>query len=200
MSTAGLMLLTPRLRPRSTGPALRSAPLPVTATVLSALTHGLLAVIMIVAASTWSVRQPKTYVVNLVPAVAAVGTPQGRPAPTPVMPPRPEEPAPRVSQRTPQLPEREIPKAAPAPPPAPTRAPSLPDRSASLPDRALPDRALAPRLGRAARGRQGAAVGGQQTTPAPRRRPPPAPYRPARPNRRLRPSAARPAPRRVPAP
>lgn len=146
MSTAGLMLLTPRLRPRSTGPALRSAPLPVTATVLSALTHGLLAVIMIVAASTWSVRQPKTYVVNLVPAVAAVGTPQGRPAPTPVMPPRPEEPAPRVSQRTPQLPEREIPKAAPTPPPElPTRAPSLPDRSASLPDRALPDRPLAPR-------------------------------------------------------
>src|SRR6185436_15253330 len=67
------MHLTPRLRPRSTGPALRSAPLPVTATVLSALTHGLLAVVMIVAASTWSVRQPKAYVVNLVPAVAATG-------------------------------------------------------------------------------------------------------------------------------
>ena len=63
---------------------------------------------MLVAASTWSMRQPKTYVVNLVPAVAAVGTPQGRPAPTPVMPPRPEEPAPRVSQRTAELPEREL--------------------------------------------------------------------------------------------
>jgi protein TonB len=139
------MLLTPRLRPRSTGPALRSAPLPVTATVLSALTHGLLAVVMIVAASTWSVRQPKAYVVNLVPAVAAVGTPQGKPAPA--LPPRPEEPAPRVSQRTArELPERETPKAAPAPPPdLPARAPSLPDRSASLPDRSLPDRALPPR-------------------------------------------------------
>jgi TonB family protein len=148
VSTAGLMLLTPRLRPRSSGPALRSAPLPVTATVLSALTHGFLAVVLIVAASTWSVRQPKTYVVNLVPAVAAVGSPQGKPAPA--MPPRPEEPAPRVSPRTAhELPEREIPKAAPAPPPElPARAPSLPDRSVSLPDRALPPRpAATPRAG-----------------------------------------------------
>ena len=146
MSTAGLMLLTPRLRPRSTGPALRSAPLPVTATVLSALTHGALAVALVVAASTWSTRQPKAYVVNLVPAVAAVGSPQGRPAPA--LPARPEEPAPRVSQRTPQeLPAREIPKAAPtSPPELPTRAPTLPDRS--LPDRPLPPRpAATPRAG-----------------------------------------------------
>jgi periplasmic protein TonB len=145
VSTAGLMLRTPRLRPRTTGPALRGAPLPVTATVLSALSHGAIAAALIVAASTWSVRQPKTYVVNLVPAVAAVGTPQGKPAP--VLPPRPEEPAPRVSQRTArELPEREIPKAAPTPPPElPARAPSLPDRSASLPDRSLPDRTLPPR-------------------------------------------------------
>ena len=145
MSTAGLMLLTPRLRPRSAGPALRSAPLPVTATVLSALSHGAVAVALIVAASTWSERQPKTYVVNLVPAVAAVGSPQGRPAPA--LPSRPEEPPPRVSPRTAQeLPEREIPKATPTPPPElPARAPSLPDRSASLPDRSLPDRTLPPR-------------------------------------------------------
>ena len=145
MSTAGLTLLTPRLRPGSAGPALRSAPLPVTATVLSALSHGAVAVALIVAASTWSERQPKTYVVNLVPAVAAVGTPQGKPAPP--LPPRPEEPAPRVSQRTAhELPERETPKAAPAPPPElPARAPSLPDRSTSLPDRSLPDRTLPPR-------------------------------------------------------
>src|SRR5262249_34231545 len=118
------MLLTPRLRPRSTGPILRSAPLPVTATVLSALTHGLLGVILFVAASTWSSSQPKTYVVNLVPAVAAVGSPQGEPtptpaptAPTPVLPPRPEEPPPRVAQRPQELPAREAPKAAPSPPP-----------------------------------------------------------------------------------
>jgi periplasmic protein TonB len=144
VSTAGLMLLTPRLRPRSAGPALRSAPLPVTATVLSALSHGAIAAALIVAASTWSVRQPKTYVVNLVPAVAAVGTPQGKPAPP--LPTRPEEPAPRVSQRTAhELPERETPKAAPPPPELPARAPSLPDRSASLPDRSLPDRTLPPR-------------------------------------------------------
>src|SRR5215470_14750224 len=114
------MLLTPRLRPRVTGPVLRSAPLPVTATVLSALTHGLLGVILFVGATTWSSRQPKTYVVNLVPAVAAVGTPQGKPTPTPAPTPalpRPEEPPPRVAQRPPELPAREAPKAAPSPPP-----------------------------------------------------------------------------------
>jgi periplasmic protein TonB len=145
VSTAGLMLLTPRLRPRSTGPVLRSAPLPVTATVLSALTHGAIGVILFVAASTFAKSPPKTYVVNLVPAVAAVGTPQGKPAPTPTLPPKPEEPAPRVSQRSPQeLPAREAPRPAPTPPPdLPARAPSLPDRS--LPDRSLPDRALPPR-------------------------------------------------------
>lgn len=178
MSTAGLMLLTPRLRPRSTGPALRSAPLPVTATVLSALTHGLLAVVMIVAASTWSVRQPKAYVVNLVPAVAAVGTPQGKPAPA--LPPRPEEPAPRVSQRTAhELPERETPKAAPAPPPdLPARAPSLPDRSASLPDRSLPDRALPPRAAATPRAgeKELPPIASSSTTP----RPSPAPTTTAR--------------------
>jgi len=147
VSTAGLMLLTPRLRPRSSGPALRSAPLPVTATMLSLLTHVFLAVILVVLASAWSVRQPKTYIVNLVPAVAAVGSPQGRPAPA--MPPRPEEPVPRVTERSapPELPQREVPKPAP-PAELPTRAPSLPDRNVTLPDRALPPRpAATPRTG-----------------------------------------------------
>ena len=199
MSTAGLMLLTPRLRPRSTGPALRSAPLPVTATVLSALTHGLLAVVMIVAASTWSVRQPKAYVVNLVPAVAAVGTPQGKPAPA--LPPRPEEPAPRVSQRTArELPERETPKAAPAPPPdLPARAPEPagPQRQPAGPE---PARSRAAPAGRrdAARGRKRAAADRQQQHDAASlagARP-----RPRAPSRRRPRSASRRARRRAPAP
>ena len=92
MAAAGQLLLTPRLRPR-TGPALRTAPLPVTAAVLSALLHGTLALAIVLAATVWSKSQPKTYVVNLVPAIAAVGTPQGRPA----APPRAEEPPPRVA-------------------------------------------------------------------------------------------------------
>src|SRR5439155_917411 len=76
VGAAGLLLLTPRLR-HQRGPALRGAPLPVTATVLSVLTHAVLGAGIFFAATQWSMRQPKTYVVNLVPAVAAVGTPQG---------------------------------------------------------------------------------------------------------------------------
>lgn len=135
MGAASLLLMTPRLRHQK-GPALRGGPLPVTATVLSLITHALLAAVIFVAATQWSARQTKTYVVNLVPAVAAVGRPEGRPA----LPPRAEE-APRPEPKTSELPERERPRpAAPSPPPEmPARAPSLPDRA--LPDRALPPRA-----------------------------------------------------------
>lgn len=149
MSAAGPLLLTPRLRPRS-GPALRPAPLPVTATLLSAITHGALAAIVIVGAHVFARAQPKMYVVNLVPAVAAVGTPPGRTA----MPPRAAEPPPPVTRRTPsELPERDTPRAAPpAPPPdLPARSPSLPElpaRTPALPERAAPPRpSAAPRAG-----------------------------------------------------
>src|SRR5437879_148476 len=59
------------------GPALGKAPLPVTATVLSAILHVVLAVAFVLGARAWSQSQPKTYVVHLVPAVAADGSPQG---------------------------------------------------------------------------------------------------------------------------
>jgi protein TonB len=133
VGAAGLLLLTPRVRPQR-GPALRGGPLPVTATLLSLLSHGVLAAGIMFAAAEWSARQPKTYVVNLVPAVAAVGTPQGRAA----APPRVEE-TPRPAPPKPsELPER--PRAsAPAPPP------EMPAREPALPDRALPDRVLPPR-------------------------------------------------------
>jgi TonB family protein len=168
MSTAGLLLLTPRLRPR-TGPALRPAPLPVTATILSALCHGALAAFVILAATVWTTRPSKTYVVNLVPAVAAVGTPQGRPS----LPPRAEEPPPRATRRTPgELPERQTPRA-PAPPELPARSaslPALPARTPALPDRApLPPRpAAAPRTGE----KEPPAVASAPAPPAPT---PPAP-------------------------
>ena len=135
MGAAGLLLMTPRLRP-PTGPALRGGPLPVTATLLSVLTHGLLAAGVFFAATQWSARQPKTYVVNLVPAVAAVGSPQGHPA----LPPRADEVTPRPAPRPTDLPERERPR-----PTAPAAVPELPTRAPSLPDRALPDRTLPPR-------------------------------------------------------
>jgi TonB family protein len=141
VSAAGLLLPTQRTRAR-TGPALRTNPLPVKAAVLSALLHGAVVVIIVVAATVWSKSQPKTYVVNLVPAVAAVGSPQGRAA----APPRPEEP-PRVTPRTPEPPERPAPRApTPAPPPQlPARAPELPARAPELPSRApeMPPRTAA---------------------------------------------------------
>ncbi len=137
MGAASLLLMTPRLR-HQRGPALRGGPLPVTAAALSLLTHAMLGVAIFFAATQWSKREPKIYVVNLVPAVAAVGTPQGRPS----LPARTEELPPRPAPKASELPER--PRPAPADPPElPARAPSLPDRA--LPDRALPERTLPPR-------------------------------------------------------
>jgi TonB family protein len=121
------------MRRRPSGPALGKAPVPVTATVLSAVVHGALAVAIVVGGSAWAVRQPKTYVVNLVPAIAAVGAPQ---PPRPSLPPRPEE-APSPPRTTPsELPQREPTRSAPEMP-----ARETPRESLGLPDRALPSRA-----------------------------------------------------------
>jgi protein TonB len=125
---------TLRMKPAS-GPALGKVRVPVTATILSAVLHGSLAVGVVLSARYWATEKPKTYVVNLVPAVAAVGSPQGRadapPAPTPpILPPRAEE----------------------ATRPAPARSAALPDRqrdTAALPDRAVPTRPPAPALPKA---------------------------------------------------
>ena len=62
-----------------------------------------------VAASAWSRSQPKTYVVNLVPAVAAVGSPQGRAA----QPPRAAEPTPARLTRPRRAAGRRCPRPAP---------------------------------------------------------------------------------------
>ena len=131
---------TLRMRPPS-GPALGKSRLPVTATIFSAVLHGSLAAGVVLTAGYWATEKPKTYVVNLVPAVAAVGSPQGRvetPAtPTPATPTPPAPLPPRADEVS---------------RPAPTRAPELPARVASrdMPPRtretaALPDRALATR-------------------------------------------------------
>jgi periplasmic protein TonB len=174
VGAAGLLLMTPRLRHR-TGPALRGGPLPVTATLLSLATHVALGLAIFFAATAWQARQPKMYVVNLVPAVAAVGSPQGRPS----LPPRAEEAPPRVASRPTDLPTRETPRPAPAAPP------DLPARAPSLPDRALPDRPLPPRAPGAPRASDKElpqiasttppAPGPTVTTPAPRAPETPAP-------------------------
>jgi TonB family protein len=121
--------------PLPMGPALGRAPIPVTAIVVAAIVHGALAAAIILGASTWAARQPKTYVINLVPAIAATGSPDTRPAP--VLPPRPDEAPPRTPTRPADLPVRDTP------------APEMPSRAASaLPDRSMPSRVPAlPRAG-----------------------------------------------------
>jgi TonB family protein len=126
------------------GPALHIAPLPITSLAVSSAMHAVLIVLAVIAVNALQESQPKTYIVNLVPAVAAIGSPQGRasapPAPTPVTPrapapaPAPEPPARDVAPR--DLPPR----------PSPPR--DLPPRTAtrdsmSLPERTLPARSAA---------------------------------------------------------
>ena len=74
MSTATAMLRL-RARPRL-GPALRGTRLPLGGILLSAVFHTGLIAAFVVTAHFWSSRQSKTYIINLVPAVAAVGMPE----------------------------------------------------------------------------------------------------------------------------
>jgi protein TonB len=123
---------TIRMRP-ARGPALGKARLPFAATVVSTILHVALGVAVVLTARAWSQSQPKIYVVNLVPAVAAVGSPQGQTTPT--LPPRPAE-LPRPEPARPvELPQRDAarPTTAPEMPPRAQDAPSLPDRSSSAP-------------------------------------------------------------------
>ena len=198
MSTAGLMLLTPRLRPRSTRPRP-----PQRATARHG--HGAVGAHArpprcrhdrggehVVGAPAQGVRR------ELVPAVAAVGTPQGKPAPA--LPPRPEEPAPRVSQRTArELPERETRK------PRPRRRPTCRHAQRACRTAAPACRTGACPIARCPRGppqRRARAKRSCRRSPAaarrhvPRRRPP----GPRAPSRRRPRSASRRARRRAPAP
>ena len=146
MSTATMALRAgPRL---ALGPALGRAPLPVGTIILSALVHVLGLAALLLTASIWREAQPKTYVVNLVPAIAARGVPRGQAtAPPPTLPPRPAELTPPVKTAPTELPQREAPATVRTPPPE-TPARSSPRDSASLPDRSLPSRAAAlPRPG-----------------------------------------------------
>jgi periplasmic protein TonB len=129
---------TLRMKPPS-GPALGKSRLPVTATIFSAVLHGSLAAGVVLSAGFWATEKPKTYVVNLVPAVAAVGSPEGRaeapptPTPPPPLPPRAQEVTRPAPTRAAELPSRE----------APREMPPRAREAAALPDRALPTRAPA---------------------------------------------------------
>ncbi|OGK78162.1 MAG: hypothetical protein A2X52_22840 [Candidatus Rokubacteria bacterium GWC2_70_16] len=120
-----------RVAPVKPGPALRSRRVPYLAITVSTIGHGLAAAALLVWVI-WGVGSAqKVYVVNLVPAVAAVGSPSG--ATTPALLPRPATPAPSRST----LPEPE-PREARAREPvklpdSPAVAPRLPARPAALP-------------------------------------------------------------------
>jgi len=139
MSTA-----TVALGPRThLGPALGHVRLPVAPVLASALVHVVLIGGLFAAALIWPSHPTKTYVVNLVPSVAAVGSPRGQAAPS--LPPRTEAPT-RVAPTTPEeLQQRELPRETPAPPPD---MPSRTRDAMSLPDRSLPSRPSAPALPR----------------------------------------------------
>jgi TonB family protein len=139
---------TLRLRPNP-GPALQRGRIPVSGLALSVGLHAVLVAAILVSSYVWHTTQPKAYVVNLVPAIAAVGSPQGRtraPEPAPTPPSKAEEPRPTPA---PTLPERQPTK---APERTASRPTELPDRpaapreSVALPDRSLPARTPAPAL------------------------------------------------------
>lgn len=140
MPTAAMTL---RIRPGPRfGPALRQFRVPYLPLAVSASLHGALIVAVLALAAAWHASPPKTYVVNLVPAVAAVGRPvdpptrpaeTAPPAPPRELPPARERPAARDLPAARELPAKELP----------------PARNAqALPERVLPQRAAAlPRPG-----------------------------------------------------
>lgn len=129
------------------GPALRGSPFPVFAVTASAVAHALAAgALMILADLQWN--SSKVYVVNLVPAVSAVGSPVGR-TPAPTLPRRPvlsnARPAPETIPQTlpeSQLPETPLPERPtperPALLPKPTVEPTRPAPAPKLPEASLP--------------------------------------------------------------
>jgi TonB family protein len=144
MSTTAMTL---RLGPRPRqGPALRRGQIPVLPLAVSAIGHVALIVVLVLAATVWRVTQPKTYIVNLVPAIATAPSPQTRPAPTERTAPAPKPP--------PDLPRRETSRELPARDAAaakelpPASRPAAPRERVALSDRSLAPRApAAPRPG-----------------------------------------------------
>jgi protein TonB len=140
-----------------------------------------------ITAVSWQEPQTKTYVVNLVPAIAAVGRPQGRPSVPAALPLRVSETPPAPEKTPPRdLPQREV-RATTPPPEMPARtrpretAAALPDRPLPLPQRAaavprpgdkeLPAAALPRSATEPTPRRETAAV----TSPTPAPSPPPVP-------------------------
>ena len=107
-----------RLRRAGRGPAMQSVPLSPSAFAVSAVGHLGLFAALLAATALWQNQESKVYIVNLVPSVAAVGSPQGKVTSTPTR----EAPPPRAATFTPAAPQpsaRAPGVAAVPPPPAP---------------------------------------------------------------------------------
>jgi protein TonB len=173
MATATTVVLGSRRRSPSP-PVVERSQFPLRSLAISMAAHVALAAGLIAGAAMWKASQPKIIVVNLVPAVPALGTPRARPTPTPSPTPAPvprvtEEPPRRVNRRAPERrsesPERrsespELPARPPEPRPrdmprevaretSPAALPPRPEPPAALPPREapreLPTRQLASR-------------------------------------------------------
>jgi TonB family protein len=122
--------------PHRLGAALSPRRLPVASIGMSLAAHLVIGAIAVGLALWADWTAPRVHVVNLVPTVAAVGTPTGRP-----VPPAPMPPAPQAPERPPPEPRAAPPppRAVPAPPARPREAlalPAAPARAAPLPPRA----------------------------------------------------------------
>src|SRR5881628_3238138 len=69
------------------GPALRRLRLPVRSTLVSVIFHAAFGAAVLWGNAVWGGSEPKPVIVNLVPAIAAVGVPQGRQQPEQLPPP-----------------------------------------------------------------------------------------------------------------
>lgn len=97
-------------RSRRLGPALKGEPLPMVAISLSAVVHIMALALLTILAGVWNQwNQSKVYVVNLVPAISAVGSWSG---PTPASP-RPQSPS--IDKPVAKSPSASAPKEKPAP-------------------------------------------------------------------------------------
>jgi TonB family protein len=155
MSTATTVALGSRRRPQP-GSSVDRPQVPLLSLAISVGAHAALAVGLIAGAAMWKASQPKVIVVNLVPAIPAVGVPKASPTATPTPAPTPrsvEEPPPRVSKPAPDLPvrppepkPREIPvRETPLPPPSPLPPRELPTRETPVRETPPLDRPLPPR-------------------------------------------------------
>ena len=161
-----------------TGPALRISPVPVGSLTLSTLLHAALIAGAVFAVNALDTAPQKVYVINLVPAIPAIGQPEGRGS-TPA-PPTPRRELPPPTPAVKELPVRE---AAPAPPRdmPPREMPPRTRDSIGLPDRTLPPRSAAPAPARPDQKElPSVAHSAPATTPAPAAATPPTTSAPAR--------------------